>query len=109
MDHCVKGAITEGPRIRGVDVLTASEDGASRIDDEMLLRRATELGRVLFSQDVDLLRLAASFQRTGIEFSGLLYVHQLRLSVGQVVEDLEVAAKALDPEEIANRIEFFPL
>lgn len=56
-----------------------------------------------------MLRLAASFQRLGIEFAGLLYVHQLRLSVGQVVEDLEVAAKALDPEEIANRIEFLPL
>ena len=75
----------------------------------MLLRRATELGRVLFGEDADLLSLAASFQRLGIEFAGLLYVHQLRLSVGQVVEDLEVAAKALDPEEIANRIEFLPL
>ena len=98
MDHHVKGAITGGPRIQGGDVLTASEDGASRLDDEILLRRATELGRVLFSQDADLLRLAASFQRLGIEFTGLLYVHQLRLSVGQVVEDLEVAAEVLDPE-----------
>ena len=56
-----------------------------------------------------MLRLAASFQRLGFEFAGLLYVHQLRLSVGQVVEDLEVAAKVLDPEEIVNRIEFLPL
>ncbi len=106
MDHHVKGAITVGLRIRGVDVLTASEDIASRLDDEMLLRRSTELGRILFSQDADLLRLAASFQRLGIEFTDLLYVRQLRLSVGQVVEDLDVAAKVLDPEEIANRIEF---
>ncbi|MDE0143507.1 MAG: DUF5615 family PIN-like protein [Caldilineaceae bacterium] len=109
MDHHVKGAVTGGLRHRGIDVLTASEDGASRLDDEMLLQRATELGRVLFSQDADLLRLAASFQRQGIEFTGLLYVHQLRLNIGQVVEDLEIAAKALDPEEIANRIEFLPL
>ena len=109
MDHNVKGAITGGLRICGVDVLTASEDGASRLDNEMLLRRATELGRVPFSQDADLLRLAISFERLGIEFTGLNYLQKLRLSAGQVVEDLEVAAEAVDPEEIANRIEFLPL
>ena len=49
------------------------------------------------------------FQRQGIEFAGLFYVHQLRLSVGQVIEELETAATALNPEEMENRIEFLPL
>ena len=109
MDHHIPSAITDGLRVRDIDVLTAFEDGASQLDDELLLRRATELGRVLFSQDMDLLRLATQFQRQGTEFAGLFYVHQLRLTVGQVVDDLDVAAKALNPEEIANRIEFLPL
>ncbi len=109
MDHHVPHAITNGLRIRGVDVLSAVEDGSSQLDDEKLLRRATELGRVLFSQDTDLLRLASRFQRQGIVFAGLFYVHQLRLTVGRVIEDHEIAAKSLDPEEIANRIEFLPL
>ena len=58
MDHHVPSAITEGLRKRGVDVLTAEEDGAARLDDDPLLDRATSLGRVLFSQDQDLLAIA---------------------------------------------------
>ena len=109
MDHHVKSAVTDGLRRRGVNVLTAAEDGAAQLTDEQLLRRATELNRVLFSQDADFLTLTAMFQRQGTEFAGLIYTHQLRLSVGRVIEDLEVAAKALNPEEMENRIEFLPL
>jgi len=38
-----------GLRLRGVDVITAYEDGADDMDDSALLDRATELGRVFFS------------------------------------------------------------
>jgi hypothetical protein len=55
MDVHVKAAITAGLRQRGIDVLTAQEDGANRLDDDRLLERATALQRVLFSQDDDLL------------------------------------------------------
>jgi hypothetical protein len=50
MNQHVPRAITVGLRLRGVDVLTASEDGASRMDDAELLDRAGELGRVLFTR-----------------------------------------------------------
>jgi hypothetical protein len=56
MDVHVRRAVTAALRLRSVDVLTAQEDGAAEFDDGQLLRRATELGRVLFSQDEDLLR-----------------------------------------------------
>ena len=49
MDVHISAAITEGLRLRGVDVLTAQEDGARRLPDPALLNRATELGRVLFT------------------------------------------------------------
>jgi predicted nuclease of predicted toxin-antitoxin system len=55
MDHHVPRAITAGLRLRKVDVLTAFEDGANRIADSDLLKRAGELNRVLFTQDQDLL------------------------------------------------------
>lgn len=54
-DVHVPFAITAELRIRGVDVLTAQTDNATRLDDSPLLDRATELGRVLFSRDQDLL------------------------------------------------------
>jgi predicted nuclease of predicted toxin-antitoxin system len=55
MDHHVPRAITTGLRLRHVDVLTAYEDQTHDIDDVSLLDRATLLGRVLFTQDDDLL------------------------------------------------------
>jgi len=58
MNHHVPAAIANGLRRRGVDVLTAYEDGAAELDDPDLLSRTTQLGRVLFSQDRDLLVLA---------------------------------------------------
>ena len=48
----------------GCGVLTAQLDDATRLDDPSLLDRATELGRVLFSQDDDLLAEAARRQRS---------------------------------------------
>ena len=59
LDVHIPAAITEGLRLRGVDVLTAQEDGGRRLPDDKLLDRATALGRVLFTQDDDLLREAA--------------------------------------------------
>ena len=54
MDVHIPLAITEGRRRRGIDVLTAQQDGADRLEDELLLQRATRLDRALFSQDEDL-------------------------------------------------------
>ncbi|MBS0267038.1 MAG: DUF5615 family PIN-like protein, partial [Planctomycetes bacterium] len=41
MDQHVQAAITEGLRRRGIDVLTAHEDGFDRHSDAAILERAT--------------------------------------------------------------------
>jgi predicted nuclease of predicted toxin-antitoxin system len=106
MDVHVPSAITEGLRSRGVDVLRAQEDGASRLPDPELLDRASTLGRLLFSEDEDLLREAARRQRSGEPFSGVIYVHQLKLQIGPCIDELELIAAAGRPEEFANRVEY---
>jgi predicted nuclease of predicted toxin-antitoxin system len=63
MDHHVPRAITNGLRLRGVDVRTAQQDGASELSDPALLDRMEELGRVVFTQDDDLLTEATQRQR----------------------------------------------
>ena len=108
MDHHVPAAITEGLRRRSVDVLTAYEDGAAEFDDVPLLARATVLVRVLFSQDEDLLVIANQWLQEGREFGGLVYAHQLEITIGQAVHDLELIARALTPNEMRNHIEFIP-
>jgi hypothetical protein len=57
----------------------------------------------------DLLAEAVERQRTGRDFSGLIYVHQKRLSDGDCIGQLELIAKACDPEELRGRILFLPL
>jgi hypothetical protein len=108
MDHCVSGPITVGLRQRGVDVVTADEDGTAQLDDDALLDRATSLGRILFSQDKDLLAIARLRQQSGRDFAGVAYAHQLRISIGDAIRDLELLAKALDPEDMRNRVEYLP-
>ena len=109
MDHHVPRAITLGLRLRGVEVFTAYEDGASELDDAALLDRAGILQRVLFTRDDDLLAEATSRQRAGIPFCGVIYAHQLRVSIGTCVRDLEVVAKAGVPADYKNGIMFLPL
>ena len=109
MDEHVHRAITDGLRLRGIDVLTAQEDEYRNTPDNILLDRATALQRVLFSQDEDLLAEAKLRQSKGAPFSGVIYAHQLRITIGVCVRDLELIAKAADLEDLASRVEFLPL
>ena len=59
MDVHVPSAVTAGLRRRGVNVLTSQQDGTQESGDEALLERATELDRVLFTQDDDLLAIVS--------------------------------------------------
>ena len=60
MDHHVPRAITLGLRLRETDVITAYEDGTSELDDARVMDRASELRRVLFTRDDDLLVVGPS-------------------------------------------------
>lgn len=109
MDHHVPKAITNGLRLRDVDVLTAYEDGTNEYDDDDLLDRATELQRVLFTQDDDLLNEAAKRIQENIPFYGVIYAHQLRVSIGICVNELEMIAQVGEPKDINNRVQFLPM
>ena len=63
MDVHVPATVSDGLRLRGIDVLTCQADGRVRATDEGLLERAHELERVLFSQDEDLLEISARWSR----------------------------------------------
>ena len=109
MDQHVPKAITIGLRVRGVDVMTAEEDDRRDASDAELMDRATALGRIFISSDVDTLVIAAERQRRGESFSGLIYAHPLRVSVGQCIRDIELIAKAASPDEFRDTIEYLPL
>ena len=73
LDVHVDKAIHDQLHLRGVDVLRAQDDEAAEMTDEELLLRSTELGRVIFTQDIRFKALAESWQRQGKTFSGLMF------------------------------------
>ncbi len=109
MDVHVPGAITAQLRRRGVEVLTATEEGANRLADERLLALATRLGRVLVTQDVRFRVMAEDWQRQKRPFAGLIFARQRRNQVGLYVTDLELVAKASDAAEWENVVARLPL
>ncbi len=109
MDEHVPQPITVGLRIRGVDVLTAQEDGRSETDDALLLDRVTELGRVMFSFDADMLREAARRQNEGVAFAGVVFAHPVRISIGECINDLSLLARLGEPLEAQNQVVYLPL
>ena len=109
MDEHVPKPITLALRIRSVDVLTAQGDNRGATDDSVLLDRAIELGRVMFSFDADMLRHTTARQQRGDSFAGLVFAHPTRISVGECIRDIEIIAKTGDPEDLANQILYLPL
>jgi len=108
MDVHIPKAITEQLRRRGVDVITAIEDGSAELPDDELLERASLLERVLFTQDIGFKAMAEDWQRQGRPFAGLLFGHQLRGTIGQFVTDLEIIALGSEPDEWFNTVEYLP-
>ena len=107
-DHNVHDGIVIGLRNRSVDVLMAREDGMDRAPDDALLARASELGRVLFTNDTDLLQIAREMQRSQRSFGGILFAPQKGPNIGKLIEDLELISKASEVAEYVGRVIFLP-
>lgn len=95
VDHAIVGQL----RVRQVDVLTAQEDGADQFADDLLLDRASRLGRPIVTHDIRFNALAENWQNQSRPFCGLIFGHLLQVSIGQCVKDLELIAKATDPQD----------
>lgn len=109
MDVHVPAAITASLRRRGIDVLTCQDDSMRQADDENLLRRATQLRRIMVSQDEDFLSIASVWQKAGWEFFGLVFAPQRGASIGRYIDDLDLIATCCTAEEIASSVFCLPL
>jgi hypothetical protein len=109
MDVHIPAAITEQLRVRGVDVVTAVEERTNLLTDPELLMTATQAGRVVFTHDHGFRALAEQWQREGRAFAGLLFGPAEGVSIGQYVRDLELIAKASEPSEWRNVVDYLPL
>lgn len=108
MDVHVPVGVTQGLRRKGIDTLTAQDDAAGRNSDDELLQRATELGRVLLTQDVDFLAIATRWQEAAREFGGVLFAPQ-GTPIGRIIDDAELCLACLATEDMRNRLMYLPL
>ena len=108
MDVHIPQAITDQLRRKGVDVLTALEDGCEVTPDAELLDRAGMRGRLIFTQDIRFKARAEQMQRAGWAFAGPLFAHPWHATIGELVQDLELIAKASEPGEWMNIVEHLP-
>jgi len=105
-DECVDGRIIAGLRRRGVDVVTAHEQGLLGAADQEHLARAIELHRVIVTADHDFLSLIQLQLETG-SFPGLIFILPAT-AVGEAVRAIVLVATVLEPQDVANWIEWVP-
>ena len=66
-------------------------------------------GWALFTRDADPLAEAVRRQREGIAFAGVIDAHQLHVTLGQCIADLELIARVGEQVDLANRVYYLPL
>jgi hypothetical protein len=102
LDENCSLAIAAGLRRRGIDVTTTPEEGLLGASDVDQLAYCLREGRVIFSYDDDLLRLAAS----GVPHAGVAYCHQRKRRIGEIVRGLVLIWERLDPADMAGQVKY---
>lgn len=100
-DEHIDVAIAVQLLARGIDVLTAQAVGRAgqKIPDSQQLAYATQLDRVIVTEDRDFVALA----HTPVPHAGVILL-QRALSIGQSVEYLELMAQVTAPDEVRDRL-----
>jgi hypothetical protein len=94
-------------RIRGVDLITALEQGMIRRDDADHLELAASQGRVLYSFNVgDFQRLHTEYLTDGKHHSGIILAQQQQYSIGEQMRRLLRIIAGLSAEEIKDSLVF---
>lgn len=101
MDEHVPKAVTEGLRMRGVDVITVRELGLQAAEDMRHLERAAQDVRVVVTQDANFLRLHAS----GLLHQGIAYTHQYT-PVSHILRSLILLHDVLSSDDMVRHVEF---
>jgi predicted nuclease of predicted toxin-antitoxin system len=102
LDENLSPKIGEQLKLRGIDAVTVRDLGTLGSSDESHLERATRLGRVLVTSDVDFLRLAVE----GNNHCGIVFGIQGDHSMGDWVKKLELICFVYSPVELENHVEY---
>ena len=105
-NESVPVAVAAGLKRRGIDAISARDSGNLGLSDAQQLAYAHQEKAIIFSHDDDFLRLAHQWMLAGRPHSGIIYVHQEKMGIGECVKHLEEIALLFEYEEFVNHIEF---
>ena len=110
-DHNFNGRILRGltRRIPHLDIVRATDVGLASIDDPELLEWAAAESRILMTHDANTIPgFAYDRVHAGLAMPGVFLVLK-SMPIGQAIDELELAIKALAPDECKDLVAFFPL
>jgi hypothetical protein len=100
-------ALVRGLRARGVDVVTALEEGMVERQDEEHLQFAAKMRRVLYSFNVaDFYHLHSRYVSEDKEHAVLILTRQQQFTIGEQLRRLLRLIAKIPAEEMKNRVEF---
>ena len=102
LDEHVDPAIAHGLRLRGIDVTTTGDAGLLGKPDELHVEFALRERRVIFTNDTDFLRFAA----TAVEHAGVAYCARTARTIGFLVRHLCLMHDCMDADEMRGRVEY---
>jgi predicted nuclease of predicted toxin-antitoxin system len=102
LDEHVDPAIARSLRLRGIDVTTTIDAGLVSAPDELHFEFAKRERRVIFTNDTDFLRIAAS----STDHPGVAYCARGARSIGHVVRHLCLMHDCLGEDEVRGRVEY---
>jgi uncharacterized protein with PIN domain len=101
LDEHIHGAVAEGLRRRGANVLTVQEAGRTGLSDAEQLSFAQAEQRVIVTMDSDFLSIAEK----GAAHAGIAYANPRRL-IGDLIGALMLISDVLTPADMANHVEY---
>ena len=102
LDESVESAIADGLRRRNINVTTTPEVGLLGASDEEQVAFALVQGRAIFTYDADFLRI----HRRRAEHAGIIYSHQGRRTIGEIVFALVKVWEFQTDESMYKHVEF---
>ena len=102
LDESCRQSIAMGLRLRGVDVTTTPEQDLIGASDEEQLAFARRHKRVTLTHDADFIALA----RTSPDHCGIVYCHQRRRSIGEIIRGLILLWETYDAGDLDGRVEY---
>jgi len=96
-------------RIPGLDLLSVRDVGLTSMPDPRILNWAAQHDRTLLTHDKKtMIKYAEQLVSQGEPMAGVVFIPK-RLSIGQVIEDLQLVIECSSQSEMHNRIEYLPL